>query len=68
MDIEIRIPHISVLSVTNRDYGTRRGTRLRALPVRGHLRPGWLLAERTGRNDIPDNDLRTSRNLIAFFN
>jgi hypothetical protein len=36
--------------------------------VRRHLRPGWLLAERTGRNDIPDNDLRTSRNLIAFFN
>jgi hypothetical protein len=67
MDIEIRLPHISVLSVTNRDYGTG--------PVSGSERcqpaaifgRGWLLAERAARNDIPDNGLRTFRNLIAFF-
>jgi hypothetical protein len=67
MDIQIRVSHISVLSVTNRDYGTGPGIRLRALPASGDLQPGWLLAERTGRNDIPDNGLCASRNLIAFF-
>ena len=67
MNIEIRASHISVLSVTNRDYGTGPGIRLRALPSAAIFGPGWLLAERTGRNDIPDNDLRTFRNLIAFF-
>jgi len=67
MDIEIRVPHISVLSVTNRDYGTGPGILLRTLPAAADLRPGWLLAEGAARNDIPDNDLRTSRNLIAFF-
>jgi len=67
MDIEIRLPHISVLSVTNRDYGTGPVSGSEAGRPSADIRPGRLLAERATRNDISGSDLRTSRNLIAFF-
>jgi hypothetical protein len=67
MTIEIHTPHISVLSVTNCDYGTvtRYPAPKFACPCQASRQ---LLAERTARNDILDNGLRALRNLIAFFN
>jgi hypothetical protein len=68
MTIGIHTPHISVLSVTNRDYGTP--ARYPAPKFGRFANPGgsWLLAERTTRNDILNNGLRAFRNLIALFN
>jgi hypothetical protein len=60
MGIENRPTHISVLSVTNREYGTGMGLRIRPLRF-------GLLADSTGSDDILSTDYLTFRNLIAIF-
>jgi hypothetical protein len=58
--IENRSTHISVLSVTNREYGTGAGFPDPAAAF-------GLLADWTGSDDILSTGYLTSRNLIAFF-